>query len=127
MTFEQAVTEYLKPERIDSELTTEYGTYNKFCPNCFYRQGHPLVWCPKCGKAMVFYKSQPIRPTWRNYILRATTEWEVKDRTHSFVYHFSCSNYCIPQLKIAFPFIWYNQDPHCTTPKFIEAILKAIK
>lgn len=126
LSFQQAVTEFLHPDRIDSEIPIESGTYNKFCPECFYRNGHPLVWCRRCGAQMVVYTAQPIRPTWRNFILRARQEDEAKMRIREFMFRFGVNYRSAKTPEINFDFKWCVYDSDCTTPKFMDAIYSAL-
>ncbi len=122
LSFEQACVEFLKTERLNSEIPIESGTYNKFCPNCFYRNGHPLIWCRRCGTQMVVYSQQLIRPTWRNYILRSLKKDEALLRTREYI-----SFQAFKKIgKINFDFIWYKDSKDCTTPKFQDVILAEI-
>lgn len=124
-TFEQAVSDFLKG--IDLEIPPDSGTFNKFCPNCFYRNGHPLVWCRQCGTAMVIYSKQDVRPTWRNYILKAREDWEKESRAKEFIYALGIPYRQYKDYGVEFNFIWYIKSPDCTTLLFANAILKAIK
>ena len=114
MTFEQAVRVLAKS--LDDPISDTWGSYNHFCPSCFYRAGHQTVWCIHCGAKMVVYTSQPVRPTYRQWILHATTQAIQQDR----LAYLMCSHES--NGKIKFPFVWSNEAKHCTTPKFFEAL-----
>jgi len=122
MNIQEAIKKYLK--LIGRIIPEDHGTYNKFCPTCFYRQGHNMQWCKWCGTKMVVYTEQRVRPEWGAYIMAARTEAERRDRASSFIYHFSsCYNHNGCFKRGEFKFVWYKEDPNCTTPLFCDAIM----
>lgn len=121
MTKEEVVEKFV--ENLEYTIPEESGTYNKFCPNCFYRNGHPLIWCRHCGTKMVVYTQQEIRPTWRSYLERAISLDVAMDRAGSFMFHFTYYENRKGSFKRGdFNFVWYKDSPKCTTPMFAKAI-----
>ena len=111
---------------LELPVPLESGTYNKFCPACFYRNGHPLVWCSRCGQKMIVYTSQPVRPLWKHYILRANSESEMRLRLREAVFNFGINGERYGIKKIEYPFAWSELDPDCTTPSFVDALQKRL-
>ena len=64
-------------------MKLKWGTYNKFCPRCFYRAGHNIQHCPKCGMLTIIY-SKDTQITWGQYIDKAPSETEKRNRQSLF-------------------------------------------
>ena len=120
MTFEEAITKF--EASLDIEIPIESGTYNKFCPKCFYRNGHPIQWCYRCGTEMLVYTEQSVRPSWREFIKRATTQDEKDQRLVEFINAFGAPYSAYKDHWIKFKFVWWKDSKKCTTPKFITAL-----
>lgn len=73
---------------VDLNVEEDWGTYNSFCNQCFFREGHRLIWCEKCGNKMVDYLKQPIRITYRQWIMSAITNEEKNSRMCLFIFNF---------------------------------------
>jgi hypothetical protein len=79
---EEIIKEYLR-----KPIVTEYGTHNVFCPNCFFREGHPIIWCPTCGTKLIKYTEFKRIVTWVDYILAGLTYGVRLERAASFLYY----------------------------------------
>ncbi len=82
---EEVIKEYLK-----KPIVTEYGTHNVFCPNCFFREGHPVVWCPTCGTKLIKYTDFSRKVTWAEYILAGLTFGIRTERADTFRWYTKC-------------------------------------
>jgi len=124
LTFEEALEKYIA--RLNREIPEESGTYNKFCPNCYYRNGHPLTWCYSCGTKMIVYTEVPVKITWNQYILKAKSVYQMQERLCEFVHRFALIsktwNAQKDNDKVNYPFVWYVKDPKCTTIDFLRGI-----
>ena len=68
-------------ELLLSPIPKKYGTYNKICPNCLYRQGHNIVSCRQCHQTkMEDFSEKYYDISNLNYILRAKAPRDKWDR-----------------------------------------------
>lgn len=119
LTFEEAVQAYIL--RLDDNIPEESGSYNSFCTQCFYRNGHKLSWCGRCGGKMIPYHEVPVKVTWRQWISKAPeSDYQLHDRLTSFIHHYAYKG----PYKINFKHIWYYGNENCTTLAFVESLFK---
>ena len=60
----------------------DWGTFNRFCPRCFWRGGHNSQYCPECGASTTDYPKEGI--TWAAYIEKAHLPQNKTDRKRGF-------------------------------------------
>lgn len=73
---------------LDTNMQNEWGTYNRFCPRCYARYGHPVVHCKDCGFTTINYKDMPRPITWREWVNHGVTPENKLLRLDIFVYKF---------------------------------------
>jgi len=67
--------EYLR-DCLNNFIPSEWGTCNLICPKCFYRSGHPIIYCSKCGEKYVKFNDTFSKITNLNWIFSALSKDE---------------------------------------------------